>query len=154
MKVLFLHGWNSKPGGVKPTYLANHGHEVINPALSDDDFTNAVAVAQNEFNKHLPDVVVGSSRGGAVAMNINSGNTPLVLLCPAWKNWGNIITLKKGSVILHSRNDEIIPVSNSEELVSKSGLDPAALWVVGEDHRLADNESLAKMLHAVEIYAR
>jgi hypothetical protein len=23
MKILFLHGWNSAPGGVKPTYLAN-----------------------------------------------------------------------------------------------------------------------------------
>ena len=41
MKVLFLHGWNSKPGGIKPTYLLNHGHEVINPALSDDDFAMA-----------------------------------------------------------------------------------------------------------------
>jgi len=41
MKVLFLHGWNSKPGGVKPTYLLNHGHVVINPALSDDDFAMA-----------------------------------------------------------------------------------------------------------------
>lgn len=62
MKVLFLHGWNSKPGGMKPTYLLNHGHEVINPALSDDDFAMAIAVGQSEFDKHKPDVVVGSSR--------------------------------------------------------------------------------------------
>jgi hypothetical protein len=26
MKILFLHGWQSVPGGVKPTYLAQHGH--------------------------------------------------------------------------------------------------------------------------------
>ena len=32
MKILFLHGWHSVPGGVKPTYLKDHGHEVINPA--------------------------------------------------------------------------------------------------------------------------
>ena len=31
MKILFLHGWQLVPGGVKPTYLAQHGHEVINP---------------------------------------------------------------------------------------------------------------------------
>ena len=30
MKILFLHGWQSVPGGVKPTFLARHGHEVIN----------------------------------------------------------------------------------------------------------------------------
>jgi hypothetical protein len=29
MKILFLHGWNSVPGGVKPTYLATHGHTVL-----------------------------------------------------------------------------------------------------------------------------
>ena len=150
MKVLFLHGWNSKPGGMKPTYLVNHGHEVINPALSDDDFAMGILVAQSEFDKHKPDVVVGSSRGGAVALNINSGDTPLVLMCPAWKNWGKVTTLKTGSVILHSRNDEVIPFANSEELVSKSGLDADALWVVGNDHRLADDESLAKMLEAIE----
>src|SRR6516225_4859028 len=31
MTILFLHGWQSVPGGVKPSYLAQHGHEVINP---------------------------------------------------------------------------------------------------------------------------
>lgn len=150
MKILFLHGWNSKPGGMKPTYLLSHGHEVINPALSDHDFANAVSVAQAEYDHHKPDVVVGSSRGGAVAMNIKSGDTPLVLLCPAWKNWGKVTTLKKGSIILHSRNDEVIPFASSDELVAKSGLDSGCLWVVGNDHRLADDESLAKMLEAVE----
>lgn len=36
MKVLFLHGWRSVPGGLKPTYLKDHGIEVINPKLDDD----------------------------------------------------------------------------------------------------------------------
>lgn len=31
MVILFLHGWHSVPGGVKPTYLKDHGHTVINP---------------------------------------------------------------------------------------------------------------------------
>jgi hypothetical protein len=81
MNILFLHGWQSTPGGVKPTYLKNHGHEVLNPALPDDDFDAAVRIAQAEFDQHHPDVVVGSSRGGAVAMNINIGDTPCVLPC-------------------------------------------------------------------------
>ena len=78
MKVLFLHGWQSVPGGIKPTYLKDHGHEVINPRLPDEDFSGAVRIAQAEFDKHQPAVVVGSSRGGAVAMNINSGDVRLV----------------------------------------------------------------------------
>jgi predicted esterase YcpF (UPF0227 family) len=67
--ILFLHGWHSVPGGVKPTYLKDHGHEVINPKLPDDDMEEAVRIAQAEFDKYQPQVVVGSSRGGAVAMN-------------------------------------------------------------------------------------
>ncbi len=45
MTILFLHGWHSVPGGVKPTYLKEHGHAVINPALDDDDFAAALATA-------------------------------------------------------------------------------------------------------------
>ena len=44
MKILFLHGWRSVPGGVKPTYLAANGHEVLNPKLPDEDFAEAVRV--------------------------------------------------------------------------------------------------------------
>ena len=88
MKVLFLHGWQSVPGGVKPTFLAWHGHEVITPKLPDEDFEEAVRIAQSEFDKHQPEVVVGSSRGGAVAMNLHNESARLVLLFPAWRKWG------------------------------------------------------------------
>jgi hypothetical protein len=145
MKILFLHGWQSVPGGVKPTFLAQHGHQVINPKLPDEDFRNAVGIAQAEFDKHQPQVVVGSSRGGAVAMNIESGDARLVLLCPAWKKFGTARTVKLGTVILHSRPDDVVPFAHSEELAKNSG---AALIEVGTDHRLADPEPLSKMLEA------
>ena len=150
MKILFLHGWHSVPGGVKPTYMVDHGHEVINPALDDDDFAAALRTAQAEFDKHQPLVVVGSSRGGAVAININSGNAKLVLLCPAWKNWGTAKTVKSDTVILHSRSDDVIPFADSEELLKTSGLLESALIEVGNDHRLADSEPLQAMLRVCE----
>ncbi len=148
MKILFLHGWHSVPGGVKPTYLIEHGHDVINPTLDDDEWHEAVRTAQGEYDRHHPDVIVGSSRGGAVAMNINSGSTPLVLLCPAWKRWGTATTVKPGTVILHSEADDVIPIDDSRELVRASGLPDSALLVVGTDHRLADSEPLQAMLEA------
>lgn len=150
MRILFLHGWHSVPGGVKPTYLMDHGHEVINPALDDDDFAAALRTAQVEFDKHQPDVVVGSSRGGAVAMNIKCGSAKLVLLCPAWKYRGTAKTVKPGTVILHSRADDVIPFADSEELVKKSGLPVYTLIEVGHDHRLATPEPLEAMLMACE----
>jgi alpha-beta hydrolase superfamily lysophospholipase len=149
MKVLFLHGWQSVPGGVKPTFLAQHGHEIVNPKLP-DDFEEAVRIAQAEFDKNQSQVVVGSSRGGAVVMNIDSGEAKLVLLFPAWKKYGIARTVKPGTVILHSRADDVVPFADSEELAKKSGLPATALIVVGTDHRLADPEPLAKMLEACE----
>jgi hypothetical protein len=150
MKILFLHGWHSVPGGVKPSYLIEHGHDVINPALDDDDFDMAVRTAQAEYDRHRPDVIVGSSRGGAVAMNIKSGSTPLVLLCPAWRRWGTATTVEPGTVILHSEADDVIPIADSQELVRTSGLPEPALIVVGNDHRLADAEPLRTMLETCE----
>lgn len=150
MKILFLHGWQSVVGGVKPTSLAAAGHEVINPALPDEDFAAAVAIAQAEFDRHRPSVVVGSSRGGAVAMNIRAAGARLVLLCPAWKRWGSARTIPAGTIVLHSRGDDVIPFNESEELVSASGLPAAALVEVGTDHRLAEPEPLAAMLRACE----
>ena len=150
MKILFLHGWRSVPGGVKPTHLTSHGHEVINPALDDDDFDEAIRTAQAEYNRHRPDVIVGSSRGRPVAMNIESGSTPLVLLCPAWKRWGTARTVKPGTVVLHSEADDVIPIADSGELVRASGLPDTALVVVGNDHRLADSEPLGAMLEVCE----
>ncbi len=150
MKILFLHGWHSVPGGVKPTFLKDAGNEVLNPALDDDDFDAAVRTAQAEYDGHQPAVIAGSSRGGAVALNIESGDTPLVLMCPAWKNWGTVTKLKPNSVILHSRADDVVPFADSEDLVAQSGLPPETLIEVGNDHRLADPEPLKAMLVACE----
>jgi len=148
MRILFLHGWTSAPGGKKPTFLKEHGQEVFNPALPNDDIEEAVRIAQAEFDQHQPDVIVGSSRGGAVAINIDSKDTPLVLLCPAWKKWGSVTTAKKETTILHSRADGEVLFSDSEELIKNSGLPESALIEIGDDHRLASVESLQAMLEA------
>lgn len=151
MKILFLHGLQSTPGGRKPTFLRKHGHIVANPALPADDFDAAVAIAQAEFDQGQPDVVVGSSRGGAVAMSIDSKDTPLVLLCPVWKTWGTATTVKPGTIILHSRDDDTVPFEDSLELLKNSGLPSEALIEVGTEHRLADDESLKAMVRAAAV---
>ena len=44
MTVLFLHGWQSKQGSVKPTFQPRHGHTVLNPKLSDTNFDEPVRI--------------------------------------------------------------------------------------------------------------
>jgi alpha-beta hydrolase superfamily lysophospholipase len=148
MKILFCHGWTSVPGGRKPTFLKDHGHTVLNPALPDEDFDEAVRIAQAEYDRGQPDVVVGSSRGGAVAVNIDSKDTPLALLCPAWKKWGTAKSVKPNTTILHSRADDVVPFADTKELLANSGLPTEAFIEVGNDHRLADPEPLQAMLEA------
>lgn len=145
LNILFLHGWQSVPGGVKPTYLQQHGHLVVNPKLDDDDFAVALQTAQAAFDLHRPDVVVGSSRGGAVAMNLRPHNAKLVLLCPAWKKWGTATQVPQNTILLHSPADDVIPFNDSVELAHIS---KAILIEVGSDHRLATPDALEVMLWA------
>lgn len=149
MKILYLHGWNSACGGVKPTYLAGQGHDIIEPELPDDDFDAALRIAQAEFARIKPGVIFGSSRGGSLAINLDSGEVPLVLLCPAWKRWGSASKVKARVQILHSREDEVVPFADTLELLRNSGLGESALLVTGSDHRLCDPASLALMNVAV-----
>ncbi len=81
--------------------------------------------------------------------NIDSRDTPQVLLCPAWKAWGTATTVKPSTIILHSRADETVPFEDSQEVLRSSGLPESALIEVGDEYRLADEESLAAMLEAV-----
>ena len=150
MKILFLHGFGATPGGAKPTFLKANGFEVCNPLLPNDDFDACLRIAQAEFDRQQPEVVVGSSRGGAVAINIDSGETPLVLLCPAWKRWGRATTVKPNTLILHAEADEAVPFAHSVELVRQSGLPDSALIRTGNEHRLIDADSLGRLLRAID----
>jgi hypothetical protein len=149
LRILYLHGLGSKPGGVKPTHLAANGHEVVNPALPDDDFEQSVAIAQRAFDEIRPDVVVGSSRGGAVAMRLAAGETPLILIAPAWRRRGVPPKVKPGTVILHSVEDEIVPIADSREIVAASELPDESLVVVGADHSMIDARAFAALDEAL-----
>ena len=45
---------------------------------------------------------------------------------------------------------DVVPIADSEELVINSGLPASALISIGNDHRLADPESLERMLRECE----
>jgi hypothetical protein len=148
LKVLFLQDGNEVLPDSQPNYLAQNGLSVLTPELPLDDFGASVRIAELAASSYRPDVIVGRSRGGAVAMNMNSGNTPILLLSPAWKNRGGVDSVKQKSIILHSPSDAILPFASSEQLRVNSALPPQSLIAVGSDHSLSDRNSLQVMLRA------
>ncbi len=144
--ILFLHGLESSPTSSKVQFLINQGHEVVAPALPKGSWSQSLAIAQSAVEKSSPDVIVGSSRGGAVAMNINRGRAKLILVAPAFKKYGNAHQVPSGTVIVHSPNDEVIPFDDSVKLAMDSG---AMLVAGGKSHRMSDSEALAKINAAI-----
>lgn len=149
-RILYLHGWTSAVGGVKPTSLAQAGHHVIEPELDDDDFELALSTAQDAFDQHCPELVVGSSRGGSLAINLRlPTNVPRIALCPAWKKWGTAKQVPINTMILHSPDDEVISLNDSIELIDSSSLSNSHLMVVGSDHRLATPDAIDSLRQCV-----
>jgi fermentation-respiration switch protein FrsA (DUF1100 family) len=152
MRVLYLHGLHSRPGGVKPTFLRQSGFEVSNPYLPDEDFETSVVRAAECLRALRPHAVVGSSRGGAIALALGAeaAAVPLVLIAPAWKRWGDpSVVAPPHTLVLHSAGDEVIPFADSLDLVRRSQLPDRRLWIVGRDHNMTDPEALGSLAQAI-----
>jgi len=80
---------------------------------------------------------------------IDSGGAPLVLLCPAWKRWGDARTVKANTHVLHAKDDELVPFSHSEELCRESGLPSDRLIRTGHEHALVDDHSLERLTQTI-----
>jgi predicted alpha/beta hydrolase family esterase len=146
MKILFLHGLESKPGGSKVKFLEKHGYEVLNPFLPKYSWDESLENAQVLIDSEQPDIIIGSSRGGAVALSINTFGAQLVLVAPAWKRFGGNTQLACGGIVIHCREDTEVPYEDSEELCNETG---ATLITCGADHRMKDPDALEAILDAV-----
>ena len=144
MKILFLHGLESSPGGSKVQYLEGLGYTVLNPLLPKDDFEASVRIAQEEIDLESPSLVIGSSRGGAVAMSLDLKGARLILIAPAWKRFDVPANTPANTQILHCSSDKIVHYEDSEEITGNPKLVPC-----GDDHRMSDPDALAALGNAV-----
>jgi len=148
-RILFLHGW-SADGARKTAFLRSLGFAVLTPRLSHWSFRRAVQTAQDAFHLYQPDLVVGSSRGGAVALRVEIGTTPLVLLSPAWWAWRVRPEVRTKAVVIHSRNDNVVRFADSERLCKLNA--GVRLVAAGRDHRLNDPQARAALKEAVAFF--
>jgi hypothetical protein len=105
------------------------------------------AVRSVQLNSIKPDVIVGSSRGGAVALNLDT-NLPMVLLAPAWKHYGKKKNFTNPCFIIHGKHDDLIPYQDSLELVAENP--NAKLLLVNDDHQLNSCDTHRLMVRAIE----
>ncbi len=131
---------------------------LLRPLLIRRVFRRSVAVQRALLSSERIDVVVGSSFGGAVSLELlRSGawKGPTVLLCPAHQNVerrafrgpsrgldGLPAELTAQVVVVHAVQDAVVPVADSRRLVSGTS---ARLITVDDDHRLSASATEASL---------
>jgi hypothetical protein len=141
LRVLFLHGLESGPGGTKASLLARH-FDCTTRAMPTDDFEACVALQAEAAQRLRPDVVVGSSFGGAVAVALLQRGLwqgPTLLLAPALVSYGLAAELPPGVPvwIVHATADGVVPVDGSRALARSGTPELVRFFEVDDDHRLS-----------------
>jgi hypothetical protein len=149
MKLFFCHGLEGNPQGRKVQALRAAGHEVVAPELP-TDFNEAVRVATAAAKAEHVALLIGSSRGGAVAMVLaRSRLLPLILLAPAWRNNKVDPVVEADTRIIHGIKDIIVPLADSILLEEDNGLPAGNLIPVNDEHRLSSSLALSALLRTV-----
>ena len=149
MKIVYLHGLHSSPMSYKRKVLEDMGHTVFAPHLPASDWKGSVSLANKVIANVKPDVVIGSSRGGAVAMAVDP-SCPMVLIAPAYTKYCPEAQLSADAVILHSAFDDIIAYADSVELIGNGN---QRLYKVGRDHRMNDEEAISTLTKLLPVDA-
>jgi hypothetical protein len=140
-RVLFVHGSESGPQGTKARLLAER-FEASTPAMDTRDFERCVAQQADAIRRFRPDVVVGSSFGGGVAVALLQRGLwkgPTLLLAQAAREQGLRPELPDGVRvwIVHGTRDEVVPFSSSQALARSGSPELVRLIELDDDHRLS-----------------
>lgn len=141
-RVLFLDGMGCNPEGFKPTFIRGLGYEVTAPMLPDLDFPGSVTVAEQAFQTTRPQIVVGYSRGAAVALSIADQSVPRLLIAPALHWIDRPLSHLEAIIVLHSETDDGLPLELIRNDMQRLGIPFSALSIVGEDHSMFDPAAL------------
>lgn len=152
LRVQFIHGLESSPQSAKARLLAVH-FEARTPAMDTSDFEACVALQAELLEEFRPDVLVGSSFGGAVAVALlqrGMWRGPTLLLAQAALR--RVEALGRGEALpvdraprlphgvdvwlVHGLRDELIDPDDSRRLASSGSAERVRLMEVDDDHAL------------------
>ena len=141
VRVHFIHGLEGSPSGSKARLLARH-FDTVTPAMDTSDFGGCVARhAALLEDGGSPDVLAGSSFGGAVAVALlqrGHWSGPTLLLAQAALLYGLPAELPAGVPvwIVHGSGDDLVPPEHSRRLAAAGDRELIRLIEVDDDHSL------------------
>jgi dienelactone hydrolase len=163
LRVQFIHGLEGSPQGSKARTLAA-AFDACTPAMDTQHFEACVALQAETIHRFRPDVLVGSSFGGAVAVALLQREHwcgPTLLLAQAALRQGLRRQLPRDVPIwlVHATGDQVVPVRDSRRLARSGTPGLVRLFEVEDDHALHDFVasgrlvSMARELAAVDAEA-
>ncbi len=140
LRVQFVHGLEGSPHGAKARLLAAH-FDALTPAMDTSDFESAVATQAEALRRFAPDVLVGSSFGGAVAVALLERGLwrgPTLLLAQAAIHYDAEARLPQDATVwlVHGLQDTLLHVDESRRLAATGSPDRVRLIEVDDDHPL------------------
>lgn len=157
LRVLFVHGLEGSPQGTKARTLAA-AFDAETPALDTSDFEACVAHVAERVRRFEPDVVVGSSFGGAVAVALlqrEHWRGPTLLLAQAALRQGLRARLPAGTPVwlVHATGDDVVPVADSRKLARSGTSELVRLVEVEDDHALSSYTRSGRLVETVQALA-
>ena len=143
LRVQFIHGLEGSPQGAKARRLAAH-FDAHTPAMDTSDFEASVATQAAALETFAPEVLVGSSFGGAVAVALLERGLwrgPTLLLAQAAVHYDPNARLPQDVTVwlVHGLRDTLLDVEDSRRLAATGSPDRVRLIEVDDDHPLHDS---------------
>lgn len=153
IRVQFIHGLEGSPQGAKARLLAQH-FDCLTPAMDTSDFEACVELQAEMIRSFAPDLLVGSSFGAAVALELLQrgvwrGRT-LLLAQAALKHDPQASLPEDVTVwIIHGTRDHLVDPADSRRLARTGSAGRVRLIEVEDDHSLHESVKNGQLLEWV-----
>ncbi|GBD26370.1 hypothetical protein HRbin30_01702 [bacterium HR30] len=153
IRVQFIHGLEGSPQGTKARLFAEH-FDACTPAMDTSDFQGCVELHARKLSEFQPDVLVGSSFGGAVAVALlhrKAWAGPTLLLAPAVFHYDVPRFLPEGVPvwIVHGLRDTVVRIEDSRALAQTGTPALVRLIEVDDDHALSATVARSELVDIV-----